>query len=148
MPLGLWYANNRGDEEKFEKWMRRKVHYVIQPAHLWNSIANLARMMGHQEGAHKESIAGKQSVALPHRKQRFQQPSSAINKQTRYRELPRMIWRMPLSNSTVKTMVEPLIARPRPMLPAPLAAMLVVGSEMDLILLGWLSKSWPLRRRR
>jgi type I restriction enzyme M protein len=23
--------------------MRRKVHYVIQPAHLWNSIANLAR---------------------------------------------------------------------------------------------------------
>jgi len=24
--------------------MRRKVHYVIQPTHLWNSIANLARM--------------------------------------------------------------------------------------------------------
>ena len=24
--------------------MRRKVHYVIQSTHLWNSIANLARM--------------------------------------------------------------------------------------------------------
>ena len=23
--------------------MRRKVHYVIQPPHLWNSIANMAR---------------------------------------------------------------------------------------------------------
>jgi type I restriction enzyme M protein len=28
---------------EFEKQMRRKVHYVIQPPHLWNSIANLAR---------------------------------------------------------------------------------------------------------
>src|SRR5690606_14471758 len=28
---------------EFEKQMRRKVHYVIQPQHLWNSIANLAR---------------------------------------------------------------------------------------------------------
>jgi type I restriction enzyme M protein len=30
------------DIPEFEKQMRRKVHYVIQPAHLWNSIANLA----------------------------------------------------------------------------------------------------------
>ncbi len=27
----------------FEKQMRRKVHYVIKPEHLWTSIANMAR---------------------------------------------------------------------------------------------------------
>ncbi len=43
VPLSLWYANNPGDITAFEKQMRRKVHYVIQPPHLWNSIANLAR---------------------------------------------------------------------------------------------------------
>ena len=43
VPLALWYANNVGDIPAFEKQMRRKVHYVIQPAHLWNSIANLDR---------------------------------------------------------------------------------------------------------
>jgi type I restriction enzyme M protein len=43
VPLSLWYANNVDDIPAFEKQMRRKVHYVIQPAHLWNSIANLAR---------------------------------------------------------------------------------------------------------
>ena len=43
VPLALWYANNVDDIPDFEKQMRRKVHYVIQPAHLWNSIANLAR---------------------------------------------------------------------------------------------------------
>ncbi len=43
VPLALWYANNLDDIPAFEKQMRRKVHYVIQPAHLWNSIANLAR---------------------------------------------------------------------------------------------------------
>jgi type I restriction enzyme M protein len=43
VPLALWYANNVADIPKFEKQMRRKVHYFIQPAHLWNSIANRAR---------------------------------------------------------------------------------------------------------
>ncbi len=43
VPLALWYANNADDIPAFEKQMRRKVHYVVQPAHLWNSIANLAR---------------------------------------------------------------------------------------------------------
>ncbi|MDP2029520.1 MAG: type I restriction-modification system subunit M [Thiobacillus sp.] len=43
VPLSLWYANNPDDITAFEKQMRRKVHYVIQPPHLWNSIANLAR---------------------------------------------------------------------------------------------------------
>jgi type I restriction enzyme M protein len=43
VPLALWYANNPGDITEFEKQMRRKVHYVIQPLHLWNSIATMAR---------------------------------------------------------------------------------------------------------
>lgn len=43
VPLALWYASNRDDIPEFEKQMRRKVHYVIQPQHLWNSIANMAR---------------------------------------------------------------------------------------------------------
>ena len=43
VPLALWYANNPADIPAFEKQMRRKVHYVVQPQHLWNSIASLAR---------------------------------------------------------------------------------------------------------
>ena len=43
VPLALWYAENIDDVPEFEKQMRRKVHYVIQPVHLWSSIANLAR---------------------------------------------------------------------------------------------------------
>ena len=42
-PLQVWYEENKEDIPAFEKQMRRKVHYVIEPAHLWNSIANLAR---------------------------------------------------------------------------------------------------------
>lgn len=43
VPLALWYANNPDDVTEFEKQMRRKVHYVIRPEHLWSSIANMAR---------------------------------------------------------------------------------------------------------
>jgi type I restriction enzyme M protein len=43
VPLALWYAANPADIAEFEKQMRRKVHYVVKPDHLWNSIANLAR---------------------------------------------------------------------------------------------------------
>ena len=43
VPLAQWYANNPVDVTAFEKQMRRKVHYVIKPEHLWNSIANMAR---------------------------------------------------------------------------------------------------------
>jgi type I restriction enzyme M protein len=43
VPLALWYVNNPDDLPAFEKQMRRKVHYVIQPPHLWNSIASMAR---------------------------------------------------------------------------------------------------------
>jgi type I restriction enzyme M protein len=43
VPLAVWYANNPGDVVDFEKQMRRKVHYVIKPDHLWANIANLAK---------------------------------------------------------------------------------------------------------
>ncbi|MEI7909595.1 MAG: type I restriction-modification system subunit M [Verrucomicrobiota bacterium] len=43
VPLAAWYKNNRKDIPTFEKQMRRKTHYVIQPSHLWNSIAGMAR---------------------------------------------------------------------------------------------------------
>lgn len=42
-PLSVWYEENEKDIPAFEKQMRRKVHYVIEPAHLWSSIAELAR---------------------------------------------------------------------------------------------------------
>lgn len=43
-PLSLWYAANAEDVPEFEKQMRRKVHYVIEPQHLWSSISELARL--------------------------------------------------------------------------------------------------------
>ena len=42
-PLQAWYEDNPTDVAEFEKQMRRKVHYVIQPPYLWNNIAKLAR---------------------------------------------------------------------------------------------------------
>ena len=42
-PLAVWYAQNQEDTTEFEKQMRRKTHYVIQPAHLCGSIAEMAR---------------------------------------------------------------------------------------------------------
>ncbi|MBN9360898.1 MULTISPECIES: type I restriction-modification system subunit M [unclassified Devosia] len=42
-PLQAWYEDNPSEVGDFEKQMRRKVHYVIQPPYLWNNIANLAR---------------------------------------------------------------------------------------------------------
>jgi type I restriction enzyme M protein len=43
VPLALWYASHPDLTAEFEKQMRRKVHYVIRPEHLWSSIANMAR---------------------------------------------------------------------------------------------------------
>lgn len=43
-PLQLWYEANQADIEAFEKQMRRKVHYVIEPQYLWNNISEMARM--------------------------------------------------------------------------------------------------------
>ena len=42
-PLAVWYEENPDDVLEFEKQMRRKVHYVIKPQHLWSNIAEMAR---------------------------------------------------------------------------------------------------------
>ena len=42
-PLAVWYAQNPDDTAEFERQMRRKTHYVIQPTYLWSSIAEMAR---------------------------------------------------------------------------------------------------------
>lgn len=42
-PLEIWYKNNKNEVEDFEKQMRRKVHYIIKPQHLWSNITELAR---------------------------------------------------------------------------------------------------------
>ena len=42
-PLARWYEENAADVEEFEKQMRRKVHYVIEPNFLWGSIVRLAK---------------------------------------------------------------------------------------------------------
>ena len=42
-PLEIWYKENPKDVEDFEKQMRRKVHYVVKPDHLWSNITELAR---------------------------------------------------------------------------------------------------------
>jgi len=42
-PLAVWYKENEDDVVDFEKQMRRKVHYVIEPKYLWSSISELAR---------------------------------------------------------------------------------------------------------
>ncbi|MDD3645598.1 MAG: type I restriction-modification system subunit M [Bacteroidales bacterium] len=42
-PLSVWYEQNAEDIREFEKQMRRKIHYVIKPQHLWSNITELAR---------------------------------------------------------------------------------------------------------
>ncbi|WP_122419847.1 type I restriction-modification system subunit M [Pseudomonas viridiflava] len=42
-PLAIWYDDNLEDVPDFEKQMRRKVHYVIEPRYLWGRITELAR---------------------------------------------------------------------------------------------------------
>ncbi|MEI9918981.1 MAG: type I restriction-modification system subunit M [Bacteroidota bacterium] len=42
-PLAVWYKANEGDIKDFEAQMRKKVHYVIEPEHLWSNITELAR---------------------------------------------------------------------------------------------------------
>src|SRR6185312_5030996 len=37
-PLAVWYKQNSKDVAEFEKQMRRKVHYVIEPQYLWTSV--------------------------------------------------------------------------------------------------------------
>lgn len=42
-PLEIWYNENSKYVEDFEKQMRRKIHYVIKPQHLWSNISEMAR---------------------------------------------------------------------------------------------------------
>lgn len=42
-PLAIWYQNNPSDIADFEKQMRLKTHYVLEPAFLWSSVAEMAR---------------------------------------------------------------------------------------------------------
>lgn len=42
-PLSVWYENHQDDVPEFEKQMRRKVHYVIEPDYLWPNIVDMAR---------------------------------------------------------------------------------------------------------
>lgn len=41
--LHIWYEENKEDAPLFEKQMRRKIHYVIEPQYLWDNIVELAR---------------------------------------------------------------------------------------------------------
>lgn len=41
--LSVWYKENEQDIVEFEKQMKYKVHYVIEPKYLWSSIAHLAK---------------------------------------------------------------------------------------------------------
>ena len=43
IPLQIWYDNNPDDTFLFEKQMKRKIHYVIEPKYLWDNIVELAR---------------------------------------------------------------------------------------------------------
>jgi type I restriction enzyme M protein len=43
IPLKIWYDENPDDIVDFENQMRLKVHYVIEPTHLWSNIAEMAR---------------------------------------------------------------------------------------------------------
>src|SRR4051812_17996606 len=42
-PLSVWYEQNPDDILTFERQMRRKAHYVIEPQHLWAHIVHLAK---------------------------------------------------------------------------------------------------------
>ena len=42
-PLQIWYNENPNDTLLFERQMKRKIHYVIEPQYLWDNIIELAR---------------------------------------------------------------------------------------------------------
>lgn len=47
-PLSVWYDANNEDVPEFEKQMRRKVHYIIKPRHLWSNITEMARTQNNE----------------------------------------------------------------------------------------------------
>jgi type I restriction enzyme M protein len=42
-PLQRWYEENPDDVGSFEDLLRRRVHYVVKPDHLWGNVADMAR---------------------------------------------------------------------------------------------------------
>ena len=42
-PLQIWYNENPNDVLLFERQMKRKTHYIIEPQYLWDNIVELAR---------------------------------------------------------------------------------------------------------
>lgn len=76
-PLEIWYEQNQADVQEFEKLMRRKVHYVIEPTHLWSSIAELARLQS--EDLLKTLEAGFRYIEEKSFKSTFQGLFSEIN---------------------------------------------------------------------
>jgi len=46
--LSVWYGDNPDDVTAFEKQMRRKVHYVIEPQYLWTNIVHLAKTQSNE----------------------------------------------------------------------------------------------------
>lgn len=42
-PLAIWYEQNSRDTQDFERQMRLKVHYVVEPQYLWTNVAEMAR---------------------------------------------------------------------------------------------------------
>lgn len=47
-PLQIWYNENPNDTLLFERQMRRKIHYVIEPQFLWDNIVELARTQSNE----------------------------------------------------------------------------------------------------
>jgi type I restriction enzyme M protein len=44
IPLAVFYKSlKKAEQKEFEELMRRRVHYVLRPEHLWDNIAELAR---------------------------------------------------------------------------------------------------------
>ena len=47
-PLQIWYNENPNDTLLFERQMRRKIHYVIEPQFLWDNIVELAKTQSNE----------------------------------------------------------------------------------------------------
>lgn len=47
-PLQIWYDVNPNDTLLFERQMKRKIHYVIEPQYLWDNIVELARVQSNE----------------------------------------------------------------------------------------------------
>jgi type I restriction enzyme M protein len=76
-PLQHWYDQNPDDIAAFETQMRRKIHYVIEPQHLWGSIAEQARTQNRE--LLKTLLAGFKYIETESFESTFQGLFSEIN---------------------------------------------------------------------